>query len=107
MLPYIGGGPIWKYYNDMMTTCNSYWWTNAIFINNFYPVNYDDKCMGWNWYLPVYLQLNFLLPFILLAYKVMNKIVFTILAVLLFTGFFVLNIALIVSKDIGAFPFFN
>lgn len=55
LMPYLGGGPIWKYYQDLMRPCQSYWWTNALFINNFYPVNYDDKCMGWNWFIPVYL----------------------------------------------------
>lgn len=55
VMPYLGSGPIWNYYETILAPCKTYWWTNALFINNFYPVNYDDKCMGWSWYIPVYL----------------------------------------------------
>ena len=32
--------------------CRDYWWSNLLYINNFYP-NYgaDTGCMGWAWYL--------------------------------------------------------
>lgn len=48
----------------------SYWWTNLIWINNLYPVNFDDKCLPWTWFIPCYVQLSLLLPiFLYLAHK--------------------------------------
>ncbi|XP_052787223.1 nose resistant to fluoxetine protein 6-like [Mya arenaria] len=38
---------------DGMDYCKKYWWTNLLYINNFYP-NYGDlgkSCLGWGWYL--------------------------------------------------------
>ena len=31
--------------------CDKYWWTNLLYINNFYPKNANDQCLGWGWYL--------------------------------------------------------
>ena len=41
VLPYIGTGPIWQNYNKTVQPCSDYWWTNALFINNFYPTEYE------------------------------------------------------------------
>ncbi|XP_050436427.1 nose resistant to fluoxetine protein 6-like isoform X2 [Adelges cooleyi] len=30
--------------------CEKYWWTNVLFINNFF--SFDDMCGSWTWYLP-------------------------------------------------------
>ena len=43
--------------------CKDYWWTNLIYINNYYP---DDgslagTCMGWAWYLAIDMQCYILL----------------------------------------------
>ena len=55
IIPNIGGGPIWYTYDSQVVAqCRKYWWTNALFINNFYPAKFEDKCMGWNWFIPVY-----------------------------------------------------
>ena len=38
--------------------CKDYWWTNLIYINNYYP-NYGslgDTCMAWAWYLAIDMQ---------------------------------------------------
>ncbi|XP_060812347.1 nose resistant to fluoxetine protein 6-like isoform X1 [Bombus pascuorum] len=32
------------------TKCSKYWWTNILYINNFY--NWDELCLTWSWYLP-------------------------------------------------------
>ncbi len=48
-----------------------------------------------------------LLPFIILAYKLLPKIVTVISFSLIVAIFFALNLALIIEKDIGAIPFFN
>lgn len=107
VMPYIGGGPVWLNYNKTLAPCKDYWWTNVLFINNFYPAEYDQQCMGWNWFIPVYLQLNALLPFILLAYKTFPKIVTVIIFGIIAAIFFALNLALIIEKNIGVIPFFN
>ncbi|XP_033361153.1 nose resistant to fluoxetine protein 6-like [Bombus vosnesenskii] len=43
--------------------CSKYWWTNILYINNFY--HWDDLCLTWSWYLPNDMQFfvfgNFLL----------------------------------------------
>lgn len=53
--PHIGTGPIWNNYVNLMKPCNQYWWTTFLYINNLYPNNFDDKCMAWSWFLPVYI----------------------------------------------------
>ena len=30
-------------------TCSKYWWTNILYINNFY--SWDEQCLTWSWYL--------------------------------------------------------
>ncbi|XP_068968944.1 nose resistant to fluoxetine protein 6-like isoform X4 [Bombus flavifrons] len=30
--------------------CSKYWWTNILYINNFY--RWDELCLTWSWYLP-------------------------------------------------------
>ena len=53
-LPLIGSGPIWNNFETIMAPCQTYWWTNMVWVSNFYPQNYDDKCMPWTWFLPCY-----------------------------------------------------
>jgi len=53
--PVIGGGPFWDLYSKTMKPCETLWWTNLVFINNFYPSgSFEEKCMGWTWFLPCY-----------------------------------------------------
>jgi peptidoglycan/LPS O-acetylase OafA/YrhL len=40
LMPYIGDGPLWANVSDN-TNCDDYWWTNLLYINNFYP-KYND-----------------------------------------------------------------
>jgi len=107
VMPYLGSGPIWQNYNKTVQPCNDYWWTNALFINNFYPTEYEQQCLGWNWFIPVYLQLNILLPFFILAYKVLPLKATVVVFGLIKAFFYILNIVIITTKDIGAMPFFN
>ena len=45
-------------------------WTNFLFINNFYPKEFSDGCMGWTWYLANDFQLYCIAPvFVYLYYK--------------------------------------
>lgn len=51
------------------SNCDQYWWTNMLYINNFWPRDFGDSCMGWTWYLANDWQLSFLLPLILIPYN--------------------------------------
>lgn len=55
VMPYMGKGPLWNNYEKLVETCNTYWWTNILYINNLYPLNYDDKCLNWTWFLSAYI----------------------------------------------------
>lgn len=46
--------------------CRKYWWTNLLYINNFYPKKMSEECLGWSWYLANDMQFYVAAPFILL-----------------------------------------
>lgn len=39
---FLGEGPLW-YTNQLRTKCDDYWWTNLLYINNFYPKSLQDE----------------------------------------------------------------
>ena len=69
VLPYIGNGVIfWKSRPTMNVQCKPYWWTNALFINNFYPPSLMDNCMFHTWYLANDFQFFLLTPPLVMLY---------------------------------------
>lgn len=59
----VGTGPVFfKYKEEYAGACSRYWWSHLLFINNFYPFDRDEQCMGWTWYLPNDVQFFALLP---------------------------------------------
>ena len=67
LLPYVGTGPLW-YIRDVRP-CEKYWWTNLLYINNFYPVTFSEQCYGVTWYLANDMQFYIISPiFLLLLY---------------------------------------
>jgi len=68
-LPYGGFGPVWNSYETMVKPCESYWWTNVLWINNVYPQEFNDKCLPWAWFVPAYVQLSMSIPPLLAIYK--------------------------------------
>ena len=47
--PYWGSGPLWGAMAEGsagQTQCRDLWWTNLIFINNFYPWSNSFGCYG-------------------------------------------------------------
>ena len=48
-------------------SCVKYWWTNLLYINNFYPTNFGDECMGWTWYLANDMQFFVITPLFLIT----------------------------------------
>ena len=52
--PLLGGGPVFNGYLNRIDDCESYWWYNFLYINNFktvYMPSYttDFTCMAWSW----------------------------------------------------------
>ncbi len=38
---FLGDGPLW-YAMQEETPCDKYWWTNLLYINNFYPTSMNN-----------------------------------------------------------------
>ncbi|XP_078365902.1 O-acyltransferase like protein-like isoform X1 [Oculina patagonica] len=71
LTPFLGEGPMW-YGIGMQsgTPCNKYWWTNLLYINNFYPTSMNSTCFMWGWYLANDMQFYIITPAILFtAYR--------------------------------------
>ena len=67
ILPYVGSGPLWYIRN--VASCEKYWWTNILYINNFYPTVFAEQCYGVTWYLANDMQFFIISPiFLLLLY---------------------------------------
>jgi len=83
-----GTGPIFfKYKDEYAGACNRYWWSHMLFINNFYPFNSDEQCMGWTWYLPNDMQFFLLLPpLVYLLYR-FRKVGMIVIGVLMSASF--------------------
>ena len=70
LTPLLGSGPLWSPAVDMFIgKCEENWWTNVLYINTFYPVNYVDTCLSWTFYISIEVQFILFSPiFIIPAY---------------------------------------
>ena len=60
-------GPSFNYADlDISKFCPKYWWTNFLYINNFYPWDIAEECFGWAWYLANDMQFYVIAPLMLL-----------------------------------------
>lgn len=73
LAPFIGRGPFYFVEEQYFDRCDKYWWTNLLYINNLYPHDYRESCMGWAWYLANDMQFFCLVPIFLFLYKVSRK----------------------------------
>ncbi|XP_044737959.1 nose resistant to fluoxetine protein 6-like [Chrysoperla carnea] len=74
LLTDMGSGPIWNdAVNGLHTTCQKYWWSGILYIQNY--VNANEDCVGQTWYLSVDMQLFVISPLILLSVKYWPKYV--------------------------------
>lgn len=72
LVPFLGAGPIWSLYQQVMAPCETYWWTVLLQVNNIYPrQSFDEKCMPWAWFIPALTQMSLLLPLFVGVYQVM------------------------------------
>lgn len=79
--------------NDM---CHKYWWTNLLYINNFYPWEMYDECLGWAWYLANDMQFYIISPlFLIIMYK------FHLKGAVISIGFSVLLFTIISALIVG------
>ena len=68
VLPHVGSGPLW-FFMDEISYCEKYWWTNILYINNFYPISMLNECYIITWYLADLMQFFIISPiFLLLLY---------------------------------------
>lgn len=65
--------------------CYKYWWTNFLYINNFYPwKSADGSCIGWGWYLANDMQFYVFSPLIIIPmYSFFSIALLTVLSLLL------------------------
>ncbi|XP_077981421.1 nose resistant to fluoxetine protein 6-like [Glandiceps talaboti] len=80
--PWLGQGPVW-YMTTYTAPCEKYWWTNILYINNFYPTNSMEGCIMWTWYLANDMQFYWISPILILAmYKSVSLGIISLSAVL-------------------------
>jgi len=71
MTPYLSYGPRMTLHNPYAAQCEKYWWTNFLYINNLYPWELKEQCVGWSWYLANDMQFYVISPILLItAYKI-------------------------------------
>lgn len=46
--------------------CKSHWWTNILYINNFFPVLKNRQCMNWTWFLALDMQFFIITPLLVI-----------------------------------------
>lgn len=95
MTGFLGDGPAW-FLLQSNENCDKYWWTNLLYINNFYPPKFGDQCMRWGWYLANDMQFYIIAPLILFAaYR------FRLRGMLAVVGFFI-SASLVTTAVISA-----
>ena len=65
LLPYLGYGPVWSKVDNYAADCREYWWTNLLYINNFYP-SFNNHCITGTWYLSADMQFYAISPLLLI-----------------------------------------
>jgi peptidoglycan/LPS O-acetylase OafA/YrhL len=64
IVPLLSSGPFWNLLDADQSFCNKYWWTNLLYINNFYPSDNRGGCYAVAWYLANDVQFFILVPWI-------------------------------------------
>ncbi|XP_072029286.1 nose resistant to fluoxetine protein 6-like [Amphiura filiformis] len=100
LVPYMGKGPFWFF--DTKTACAKYWWTNLLYINNFYPKTIDAECIGWTWYLANDMQFFIVSPIFLMSFF-MLPIVGVILVIVTILASFIVTGTLVGYYDLPVF----
>ena len=64
---HLAAGPFMSLNDPLGPPCSKYWWTNLLYINNFYPWKMGDECLGWAWYLANDMQFYIIAPLMLIS----------------------------------------
>jgi peptidoglycan/LPS O-acetylase OafA/YrhL len=91
LVPQLSDGPVWYRVDSVQQTCNQYWWTNILYINNLHPPNELGECMAWSWYLANDFQFYLITPIIAVLWT-RNKMAGTLLALILLVGSYISTI---------------
>ena len=87
-------GPLWQQTigpgSNFYQSCERYWWTNLLYINNIVPRNHINICMPWTWYLANDMQFFIIAPVIIIPLYFCYPIGLTLIGVML-----VINLATI------------
>lgn len=67
-IKYLGSGPLWFQQGNLDTDCADYWWSNALFLNNFLPNGLGNMCLTQSWYLANDMQFFIISPPLLYLY---------------------------------------
>jgi len=102
---FIGDGPFFaRFQNSVFRRCDKSWWTEPLYIFNFYPTSSDDLCMGWTWYLgDDFIFFIITLPLMLLAGS--NKRHGWIALVVICVSSTVVTGFLVLHYDLGVYVF--
>ncbi|CAG7725079.1 unnamed protein product [Allacma fusca] len=82
LLPYMGSGPGWFVIEAESKNCESYWWHNILYLNNFLSFSDGHVCYGEAWYLANDMQFYLLSPLVIYPLWKWKRIGFGILALL-------------------------
>ena len=83
---HLADGPVWRKTigenSDFYKSCERYWWTNLLYINNIYPRKHLHICMPWSWYLANDMQFYILAPLIIVPLSLNHKVGLTLIGLL-------------------------
>ena len=69
LAPHLSDGPFWQdFVHSVVDKCDGSWWSQLLYIQNFYPWDSDTVCMGWTWYLGNDFIFYAISPFLVYAY---------------------------------------
>ena len=102
---HLGNGPMWRAMfgedSELQKNCQKYWWTNLLYINNFYPWKWMDECMPVGWYLSNDMQFFVLAPIIIIPLYFFFPLGLIIAGILLIATF-VANGAISAVEELNA-----
>lgn len=95
VFPKLGSGPVYNWRMLSYNTCQQYWWTNILYINNFIPVL---SCLGHTWYMAIDMQFFIISPiFVILLYR-KRSIGMIVIAVVMIGSMVVVGVITMINK---------
>ena len=95
VIPKLGSGPVYNWRLLSYDTCQQYWWTNILYINNIVPVL---SCLGHTWYMALDMQFFIVSPlFVVLLYK-NRRIGLGVIAVVMIASVTIVGVITAVNK---------